>query len=146
MADNYSSINEASGPSNRSASVMNWITVDQGRICYRWILDSELISIYIGTGSSPHVQCWVNILWRIRGYEFLTKRLRLTPHETWMGQLFSKRIRFADISPDDNIIVSVLTLAICHQRSTAHAFLFSCCHQRYRAIWSREEHGEHQSW
>ena len=41
MADNYSSINEASGPSNRSASVMNWITVDQGRICYRWILDSE---------------------------------------------------------------------------------------------------------
>ena len=46
MADNYSSINEPSGPSNRlgdiaSASVMNWITVDQGRICYRWILDSE---------------------------------------------------------------------------------------------------------
>lgn len=118
----------------------------------------KLISIYIEDevlrpctyascpGIFPARVMWKPIIVTIR---VLTKRLRLTPESTKLEWVNCSR-SVSDLRIYRLMILSSCEfyncLAICHQRSSAHACLFSCCHQRYRAIWSREEHGEHQSW
>lgn len=97
-------------------------------------------------GSSHHV--YISNSWN----QHFTMRVSITDQtiathvwinpQPWMGQLFSKRIRLEDISSDDTVIVCVLTIWL--KQLSSRACMFN--HQRYRAIWSREELREPTPW